>query len=38
MRRGVVEYVIVTGLVLLTVTFGSVAMLAFESRVNPDLN
>lgn len=27
-----------TGLVLLTVTFGSAAMRAFESRVNPDLD
>ncbi|MDY7004565.1 MAG: ion transporter [Cyanobacteriota bacterium] len=36
LQRGIKEYLIVVGLLLLTIMFGSVAILVFEGSSNPD--
>lgn len=38
MRRGAVEYVIISGIILLTVVFGTAAILAFERGPESELN
>jgi len=37
-RRGATEYLVVTGLLLLTVLFGAGVMLAIEAQDNPDID
>lgn len=37
LRRGALEYIIVGGLILLTLVFGTAAILAFEKDTNPEL-
>ncbi|NES67541.1 MAG: potassium channel protein [Okeania sp. SIO2D1] len=36
-QRGALEYMIICGLIVLTVTFGTVALLAFEEKLNPQI-
>ena len=36
-QKGALEYIIICGLILLTVSFGTVALLAFEKQMNPDI-
>jgi voltage-gated potassium channel len=38
LRRGALEYIIVLGLILIAVMFGSATVLAFEREVNPQLD